>query len=63
MRICTLALARGPNALPGKWHLGQQDKFLPTSRGFDSYLGIPFSQDMGLSYWFNCMGDQKPGAK
>jgi arylsulfatase A-like enzyme len=56
-------LALASNALPGKWHLGQQDKFLPTSRGFDSYLGIPFSQDMGLSYWFNCMGDQKPGAK
>ena len=27
----------------GKWHLGQQKKFLPPSRGFDSYLGIPFS--------------------
>ena len=46
-----------------RWHLGQRQKFLPTSRGFDAYLGIPFSQDMGLSYWFDCMGDQKPGAK
>lgn len=25
--------------------------YLPTSRGFDEYLGIPFSQDIGLSFW------------
>eukprot|EP01047_Picozoa_sp_COSAG01_P081396 COSAG01_NODE_16209_length_1259_cov_2.025862_1_plen_54_part_10 len=40
--------------------------YLPTSHGFDSYLGIPFSQDMGLSYWFFCNGppqaDGKPPA-
>ena len=35
----------------GKWHLGQQKKFLPTSHGFDSYLGIPYSDDMGSSAW------------
>ena len=35
----------------GKWHLGQRDMYLPTSRGFDHYLGIPFSQDIGLSFW------------
>jgi arylsulfatase A-like enzyme len=35
----------------GKWHLGQRDIYLPTSRGFDEYLGIPFSQDMGISFW------------
>ena len=34
-----------------EWHLGQRDIYLPTSRGFDEYLGIPFSQDMGLSFW------------
>ena len=34
-----------------QWHLGQQAKFLPTSHGFDEYLGIPFSADMGTSYW------------
>ncbi|MEX2401060.1 MAG: sulfatase [Rhodothermales bacterium] len=31
----------------GKWHLGDQPEFLPTRQGFDSYYGIPFSNDMG----------------
>ena len=31
----------------GKWHLGDQDPFLPTSQGFDYYYGIPYSNDMG----------------
>lgn len=31
----------------GKWHLGDQPPFLPTSQGFDSYYGIPYSNDMG----------------
>ncbi len=30
----------------GKWHLGHHPKFLPTSQGFDSYFGIPYSNDM-----------------
>jgi arylsulfatase len=30
----------------GKWHLGRPEKYLPTSRGFDSYYGIPYSNDM-----------------
>jgi arylsulfatase A-like enzyme len=31
----------------GKWHLGHaQEKWLPTQRGFDEYLGIPYSNDM-----------------
>jgi arylsulfatase A-like enzyme len=30
----------------GKWHLGHLPQFLPTSQGFDSYFGIPFSNDM-----------------
>ena len=36
-------------AITGKWHLGQREMYLPTNRGFDSYLGVPFSVDMGLS--------------
>lgn len=34
-------------ACVGKWHLGCQPKFLPTRQGFDSYYGIPYSNDMG----------------
>ena len=30
----------------GKWHLGHQKKFLPNNHGFDTYLGIPYSNDM-----------------
>ena len=29
----------------GKWHLGTEPQYLPTSRGFDSYYGIPYSND------------------
>ena len=37
----------------GKWHLGQREEFMPTSRGFDYYLGIPYSVDMGKTVWRN----------
>ncbi|PHN08115.1 sulfatase family protein [Flavilitoribacter nigricans] len=30
----------------GKWHLGHLPQFLPTNQGFDSYFGIPYSNDM-----------------
>lgn len=30
----------------GKWHLGHLPESLPTSHGFDSYFGIPYSNDM-----------------
>lgn len=36
-------------ACVGKWHLGDQPPFLPTAQGFDSYLGIPYSNDMGTA--------------
>ncbi|MBM3787882.1 MAG: sulfatase [Acidobacteria bacterium] len=32
-------------AIIGKWHLGDQPGFLPTRQGFDSYFGIPYSDD------------------
>jgi arylsulfatase A len=39
----------------GKWHLGDQPEFLPTRHGFDHYLGLPYSNDMG--------GAGKPGSR
>ncbi len=33
----------------GKWHLGQLPQFLPMSQGFDSWFGLPYSHDMGMT--------------
>ena len=30
----------------GKWHLGHRVEFLPLQQGFDTYFGIPYSNDM-----------------
>jgi len=49
-REVTLAEALKPqgyaSACIGKWHLGYQKQYLPTSNGFDYYYGIPYSNDM-----------------
>ena len=48
MTIAEVLKARGyATGIVGKWHLGDQPEFLPTRQGFDSYFGIPFSNDMG----------------
>ena len=45
--IAELLRSRGyATAIIGKWHLGDQPAFLPTRHGFDSFLGIPYSDDM-----------------
>jgi arylsulfatase A len=45
--IADLLKKRGyVTACVGKWHLGHLPDFLPTRQGFDSYLGIPYSNDM-----------------
>lgn len=33
-------------AIFGKWHLGDNEKFLPLQHGFDEYFGLPYSNDM-----------------
>jgi arylsulfatase len=33
----------------GKWHVGSAPQFMPRSRGFDHYYGIPYSSDMAPS--------------
>lgn len=40
----------------GKWHLGHKEEYLPTSHGFDSYFGIPYSNDMDNVVPFRSMG-------
>ena len=45
--IANVLKARGYRTMcTGKWHLGRPAKYLPTSRGFDEYFGIPYSNDM-----------------
>nr|XP_023675478.1 arylsulfatase G isoform X1 [Paramormyrops kingsleyae]XP_023675487.1 arylsulfatase G isoform X1 [Paramormyrops kingsleyae] len=36
-------------AMVGKWHLGHHGPHHPIHRGFDYYLGIPYSNDMGCT--------------
>ena len=45
--IAEILKARGyATTCVGKWHLGDQPEFLPTRQGFDSYFGLPYSNDM-----------------
>jgi arylsulfatase A-like enzyme len=45
--IAEILKARGyATAAIGKWHLGVLPEYLPTNQGFDSYFGIPYSNDM-----------------
>jgi arylsulfatase A len=49
MTIADMLKAQGyATACIGKWHLGHLPEFLPTKQGFDSYFGIPYSNDMTI---------------
>ncbi|MEN1704645.1 MAG: sulfatase [Planctomycetota bacterium] len=60
--IAELLKDRGyTTACIGKWHLGHLEPFRPTSQGFDSYFGIPYSNDMGrLDPLGNVVEDRPP---
>ncbi|WDE96684.1 sulfatase [Lentisphaera profundi] len=50
----------------GKWHLGHKAEFLPINHGFDSWYGIPYSNDMdGDSQVINALkkGEKLPWHK
>lgn len=34
------------SGIVGKWHLGHHYQYLPLQQGFDSYFGMPYSNDM-----------------
>ena len=36
----------------GKWHLGHKHEYLPLQQGFDSFFGIPYSNDMASTVYF-----------
>lgn len=46
--------------LLGKWHLGHQPPHDPISHGFDEFLGIPFSNDMGCTDETEALGYDNP---
>jgi arylsulfatase A len=45
--VAEVLKARGyATAAVGKWHLGHHPRFLPTRQGFDTWFGLPYSNDM-----------------
>ena len=49
--LAELLKAKGyATGMVGKWHLGHHPQFLPTRHGFDSYFGLPYSNDMWPSH-------------
>ena len=64
LTIAELLKTKGyATAAVGKWHLGHLPRYLPTEHGFDSYFGIPYSNDMDAVRGFpnyNKSGRQDP---
>jgi len=49
--------------LVGKWHLGNKEEFFPMNHGFDSWFGLPYSNDMDnvskMNYWDMWKSDER----
>lgn len=43
----------------GKWHLGDEDKYYPTKRGFDYFCGL---REGSRSYWYDPKKSDRPGS-
>ncbi len=50
-------------AIYGKWHLGDNQKFLPLQHGFDEYTGLPYSNDMWPVWYDGTPTDKMPKAQ
>ena len=59
--IAELLKQRGyATACIGKWHLGRPAGLLPTRQGFDTYFGVPYSNDMTPDHIFSILGADFP---
>jgi arylsulfatase A-like enzyme len=43
----------------GKWHLGHKSEYMPNSQGFDTFYGVPYSNDMD-GYYYKHLDFQSP---
>jgi arylsulfatase A-like enzyme len=58
LTIAELLKSKGyRTAAIGKWHLGFQPEYLPMKHGFDSYFGIPYSNDMDATVKYTASAD------
>ena len=49
--------------LVGKWHLGNKEEYFPMNHGFDTWFGLPYSNDMdnvsNINYWDMWKSDER----
>jgi arylsulfatase A len=58
--IAEMLKTRGyATGMVGKWHLGHLKKYLPMKQGFDSWFGLPYSNDMSIAKELNLAEDLK----